>query len=155
VAFLFIRESHDPGETSGHADAQAASTSTQGPAAAANAKGSVQPSHKVIAYYFHGTFRCTSCYKIETFTAEAIEGFFADALKDGRLEWRAVNTDEPEHRHFVNDYKLYTKSVILSDIRDGTQVKWKNLDKVWRLLGNKEGFLDYIRGEVTSYLEGK
>ena len=155
VAFLFIRESRDSCETSGHAAAQAASTSAQGPAATANAKASVQPSHKIIAYYFHGTFRCPTCHKIELYTQEAIETSFADALKDGRLEWRVLNVDEPEHKHFVNDYSLYTKSVVLSDIREGTQVKWKNLDKVWRLIGNKEGFLDYIRAEVASYLEGK
>lgn len=108
--------------------------------------------HKIVAYYFHGNVRCVSCKKIEAYTDEAIHTGFAGDLENGRLEWHVINIDEPGNKHFIEDYQLYTKSVILSDVTDGTEVRWKNLDKVWKLLGDKEEFVAYIGEEVKGYL---
>lgn len=106
----------------------------------------------IIAYYFHTTQRCANCYKIETYTGEAIETEFAAELQSGRLIWRMVNTDETANEHFLTDYKLYTKSVVLVDMRDGKQVRWKNLEKVWTHLRDKEKFQKYVRDEVRAWL---
>ena len=41
------------------------------------------------------------------------------------------------------------------DIKEGKQARWKNLEKVWELLGNKQAFFRYIQDEVKLYLQGK
>lgn len=117
-------------------------------------KTATQLSHKVIAYYFHGKFRCSSCKKIEAYTQEAVQGQggFADPLKSGRLEWRVINVEDPGNEHFVKDFQLYTKSVVIVDIRDGKQKQWKNLAKVWELLYDKDTFVNYVRDEINAYL---
>ncbi len=104
-------------------------------------------------YYFRGTARCWSCITIEKYTDEAIRSFFADAMKNGTLEWSVVNTDEPANEHYLNDYQIYTKSVIVTEIRDGIEVRWKNLDKVWNLLDSEQDFKSYIRDEIGKWLE--
>lgn len=109
-------------------------------------------SHKVIVYYFHGTARCPTCMKFEAFTQEVIKDSFADATENGRLELRIVNVDEPGNKHFLRDYQLYTKSVVLSDTRGGEQKRWKNLEKIWELHPDKDAFFEYVRDEVDSYL---
>jgi hypothetical protein len=109
--------------------------------------------HKVIAYYFHGNVRCATCRRIEAFTRESIDSVFATDLKKGTLEFRAVNIDSAVNKHYIGDYQLYTRSVILSDLHKGTQARWKNLDKVWMLSGNKGEFTKYIQSEVTAYLD--
>ena len=111
-----------------------------------------QSSHKVIAYYFHGRARCSSCRKIEAYTKKTIQADFADAFRDGRLEWHVVNIEKSGNKHFIKDFELYTRSVVIVDIRNGKQIRWKNLKKVWELLYNKDGFFKYIRDEVDSYL---
>ncbi len=108
--------------------------------------------HRVVAYYFHTSYRCASCRKIEAYATEAVVAGFPGELKDGRLVWRIVNVEEKGNEHFVNDYQLFTKSVILIDERDGQQKSWKNLAKVWELLGDKERFLRYVRAEARAYL---
>ena len=110
--------------------------------------------HKVIAYYFHSDVRCPSCLKIEKYSREAIETKFAGALEDGILEWKLVNTDKPENSHFIGDYQLFTKSLVIVDFVEGKQVQWKNLEKVWDLLGDKDAFTKYVQNEVKAYLEG-
>jgi len=108
--------------------------------------------HKVIAYYFHGSRRCSSCRKIEAYSQEAIEQGFANELEEGKLEWIVINTDLPQNKRFVEDYQLYTKSLIISKVEDGKQIEWKNLEKVWELLRNKKAFLKYVQDEVRALL---
>jgi len=110
---------------------------------------------KVIAYYFHGTARCVSCRKIEKFTNDSIRENFSRQLKSGELEWKVVNVEEQDNRHFVGDYKLYTKSVVLSRMDSGSEKKWKNLEEVWNLLGNQDAFQQYIKREVQALLDEK
>ena len=79
----------------------------------------------------------------------------AAELDDGRLVFQAVNIEEEPNEHFIDDYKLFTKSVVLVDERSGEQAAWKNLPRVWELLGDKEAFIRYIQGETREYLSGK
>ncbi|PJC47547.1 MAG: hypothetical protein CO035_06125 [Candidatus Omnitrophica bacterium CG_4_9_14_0_2_um_filter_42_8] len=107
----------------------------------------------VTAYYFHGYFRCSNCYKIEKYSKEAIDKYFAKELASGELEYEAINIDEKGNGHFAKDYKLYTKSLVLSRVKAGKEVKYKNLEKVWNYLGDKEAFYNYVKEEVTKFLE--
>ncbi|MEW6075791.1 MAG: nitrophenyl compound nitroreductase subunit ArsF family protein [Candidatus Omnitrophota bacterium] len=112
-----------------------------------------QPVAKVIAYYFHGMFRCNTCTKMEKYSREAIEANFQDVLASGNLEFKAVNVEDRRNEHFVNDYQLYTKSLVLSLERDGKEVKYRNLDKIWKLVHNKQKFIDYVTGEVSAFMK--
>ena len=108
---------------------------------------------KVIAYYFHGTFRCSTCRTIEEYSHAAIQTYFAKELGNGSLEFRPVNVDEPENKHFIQDYQLVTRSLVLSLVSDGKEKKWKNLPEVWKLVRDKERFFQYVKDEVAIFLK--
>ena len=108
---------------------------------------------KVIAYYFHGTFRCTTCRTIEQYSHDAIQTYFAKELGNGRLEFRPVNVEEPENKHFIQDYQLVTRSLVLSLVSDGKETKWKNLTDVWKLVRDKDKFFQYVKDEVEKFLK--
>ena len=110
-------------------------------------------SAKVIAYYFHGDFRCYTCMNMEKYSKEALQTNFKKELDSGSLEFKAVNVEDKENEHFVKDYQLYTKSLILSLVKDGKEVKSKNLDKIWELARNKQKFMDYVTGELNSFMK--
>lgn len=150
VAFLVFRESNkEQGERSTEEAAARNPGSIETP-------GGVHPANKsgntVIAYYFHTTKRCPTCRKIESYTTESIKTGFARQLESGRLEFRVVNVDEPENEHYIDDYQITTKSVVLADYRDGKEVRWKNLPLVWHHVGDKQVFMDYIETETLDYL---
>ena len=115
--------------------------------------GQEAPKSKVVAYYFHGDFRCPTCYRLEQYSKEAIDKHFKDTLSSGKLEFKAVNVDEKANRHFVNDYQLYTKSLVLSLVKDGKEIKSKNLIKIWEYVGNKQRFFEYVTSEVQDFLK--
>jgi hypothetical protein len=109
--------------------------------------------HKVIAYYFYGTKRCRTCLTIEAYTEEALREAFPDALNAGLLEWKPMNVALPENEHFIRDYELTTRSVVLLDMWDGKQKQWKNLTRVWELVRDKSAFVSYVEAETKSYLD--
>jgi len=109
---------------------------------------------KVIAYYFHGSFRCSTCRDLEQYAKEAIENNFKKELAEGSLIFKAADIEEKGNEHFVNDYQLYTKSVVLSLVEDGKEIKYKNLDKIWEYVRDKEKYIDYIKREVNNFLKG-
>lgn len=112
-----------------------------------------KPVAKVVAYYFHGTFRCYTCTNMEKYSREAIEANFKDALTSGKLEFLSVNVEDRGNEHFVNDYQLYTKTLILSLVKDGKEVKSKNLDKIWEYAHNEQKFIDYVTSEISGFMK--
>ena len=112
------------------------------------------PDRTVVAYYFHGNFRCQTCRKIEALSREAVESGFPGDLKAGRLEWHVINVEEPENEHFVKDYQLFSKSLVLVAREGSKQTRWKNLQRVWTLVGDKEEFIQYVRDEIRAYQGG-
>jgi hypothetical protein len=107
---------------------------------------------KVIAYYFHGTFRCSTCRTIEQYSHDAIQMYFAKELGNGRLEFRPVNVEEPGNKHFIQDYQLVTKSLVLSLVSDGKETKSENLADIWKLVRDKDKFFQYVKDEVEKFL---
>ncbi len=114
---------------------------------------STPQSSKVIAYYFHTTYRCATCRRIEAYSKEAIDSGFARELADGKLEFQLVDVEKPENHHFIQDYKLFTKSLVLVRMKEGKQVEWTNLGRVWELTGQHNGFIRYVQQELRGYLE--
>lgn len=92
--------------------------------------------------YFHNSVRCATCHKMEKWSSEAV--------KELPVVFESVNTDEAENKHFLTDYGLYSKSVVVRDTASG---KWKNLDKIWNHVGNEQEFKLYIQSEVQNFLE--
>jgi hypothetical protein len=158
VGWLFIMPGQEKtsGTEANPLPAEGASAPAPNPGQPSEAKPNppVLP-NRVIVYYFHTTYRCPTCHKIENYTKEAVEAGFAQALKEGRLVFQALNVEEDPNAHFIQDYQLHAKSVVVVEIKDNKQARWKNLAQVWELVGNKEDFFRYIQSEVNLYLQGK
>jgi hypothetical protein len=107
---------------------------------------------KVVVYYFHATRRCWTCKTIEAYSEEAIRTGFAEQLESGAVEWRTVNLDEPESQHFIDDFQLATRTVVLVHVVDGVNKEWKRLDRVWELVRDKPAFVDYIWDNTNDFL---
>jgi hypothetical protein len=90
--------------------------------------------------------------KIERYTQEALERGFSGELEAGVLEFRILNLDEPENERFLEEFELSVQAVVLAEPGEGPAPRWKNLMKVWDLVGDKAGFLAYIRQETRAFL---
>lgn len=109
--------------------------------------------HRVIVYYFHGTARCATCRAIEQYTYDALVTGFSGELQSEILEWQAINVEEPDNQHFIDDYELIMRSVVLADMVGENQIRWKNLDRIWDLVNDRDAFISYVQAETGAYLE--
>lgn len=117
------------------------------------AKEDINMKSQLIVYYLHGSRRCPTCHKLETYAKESLQTYFAAELNSNEILWKVVNIDEPQNEHYIKDYELVTKSIILSAMADGKEVEWKNLDQIWQKVGNKQNYLQYIRDGIKQFLE--
>ena len=132
--------------------AAAAAAQTPDPQGAAPATGTAP--HQIVVSYFHGDVRCPTCKKLEAYSREAVEKTFAAEIAAGRLAFKMVNTDRPENEHFVTDYSLVTKALVVTEESGGKVVRWTNLDKIWTLVrGDQQPYTDYVVAGVRAYLE--
>lgn len=153
VAYLIAKESRRPSVVAASSAAPGGRAHVSGNGAAGASSG-IARGTKVIAYYFHGNFRCASCVKIETLSRRAVTEGFPEDVRSGRVEFREVNVDEPQNRHFIEDYRLSSQSLVIVDVRDGRQARWRNMEKVWTLLNSERDFISYVRDGVSGFLRG-
>lgn len=124
-------------------------------AAAKSAAKDVKAATTMKVYYFHGSVRCVTCRKIEQYTKEAVEQSFSSGTYAGKVLFIPVNVEENANEHFVEQYKLVAKSVILQPEQGGKPGQWENLDRIWVYSGDRDKFLAYVKGSVLKLLEGR
>ena len=100
---------------------------------------------KVNVYYFYGKPRCTTCMKIENYTKSAVA-----SMKDKDVVFKGVDMDNSANASAVKKYNLFTKSVIVSKVKNGKE-QLKNLDQIFVKVGNEQDFKKYITSEVKSF----
>lgn len=125
----------------------------QTPAAAGVAPAAARGKTQVVVTYFHGDLRCATCKKLEAYSREAVEKAFASDIESGRVVFKLVNTDRAENEHFLEDYSLVTKALVVTQEADGKVLRWANLDKIWELVrGDQQAYTDYVVAAVRAYL---
>lgn len=134
VAFVIVRE---------------ARSGTAAPAAAAAPEGGAVPAGAgaLTVYYFHGNQRCMTCNKIEELAKAAILGKFAAEIADGRVAFRSVNVEEPANEHFIKDFDLASRTVVMA--KGG---KYEKFDAVWTLVRDPQKLTGYIQDGAARML---
>jgi len=106
----------------------------------------------VTVYYFHATARCQTCRAIEANADEALHDAFGPQLADGTLAWRPLNVEAPENRHFIDDFQLTSRDIVVVRRRPDGSRDWHRLDRTWALAHDKAAFIHYVEGEVGAAL---
>lgn len=125
---------------------------------ASTAQPAVKPAVEAktaVVYYFYTNTRCSSCKTIEAYTREAVEKNFTAGYNGWKVVFKGVNVEDEPNAHFVQDYFLDSKSVVVRKFSGDKPLKWRKLEKVWRLLGDKEAFVNYVTGETHKLLDEK
>jgi hypothetical protein len=112
-----------------------------------------EPARLVLVTYFTTDVRCPTCLKIEKQTREAVESGFAAELAAGTLRFESINFDQAANKHFIEDYGLAFKTVVVSERREGKEVKWESYDKVWDLVNEADAFATYLQEGISKHLK--
>ena len=110
------------------------------------------PDDGVIVYQFHRRFRCDACYKLENTINEALQTHFPEELKAGNLVFRVHDLDEEGSILYEKKYDFFYNTVIVVDMEDGKETRFKNLEEVWSLVEDKDKATEFIRSHIADYL---
>ena len=102
--------------------------------------------------YFSSDVRCATCVRIERLTRGCVERNFAPEIQSGHVQLRTVNLDSPGNEHFIQDYRLISKTVIVSDLANGQEIRWENLQDVWTKQKDETAFEAYVADAVRRHL---
>ena len=108
--------------------------------------------NQVVVYYMYPAIRCVTCNKIEEAARRVVHDDHADAVEAGRLEWREVNVSE--NNELAKRYNVASSTVVVVRFKDGREVGFERLDKVWPLADTPAELTSYIRKAIRSALEG-
>lgn len=112
----------------------------------ADVANSDRASQSVKVYYFHGTNRCRTCNRIEELARSAVQEKFATEMSAGNLVFESVNLDETQNEHFVADFQLTMRTVVVAKGN-----RYERLDKVWQLVRDEAAFRDYVTSKVVEF----
>ena len=101
---------------------------------------------------FSSDVRCYTCVRMEQPTRQTVERHFAPELASGRVAFQVINRDGPGNGHFVQGYRLVGKTVIASDLAAGEEVRWEDLQDVWRRQKDERAFEAYVVEAVQRHL---
>jgi len=111
-----------------------------------------QASCVVDVVYFHNTYRCVTCVKIESDAKAIVEDVFADELAAGTLRWSAVNMEQ--ERAYISLYNLAMPSLVLIRKVGDEVVGWTTLSETWSLIKSTTRFSAYIIDGMEAFLGG-
>lgn len=111
------------------------------------------PNEQLVVYYFHRTKRCDTCQRLEEYTKQVLDNWFADQQQSRQIVWHRANIESPDNSHFREQYELTANAVVLSKTEAGQEVEYENLDQIWNKVGNQSEFFQYIRQNIESLLD--
>lgn len=75
-------------------------------------------------YYFHFTRRCITCNAVESVTIQALNEYYADDLKSGRIVFKSINLDEDSSKSIAKKLKVSGQALLF--VRADKQVNLTN-----------------------------
>lgn len=155
VGVLIVKESrHQQALEEAQANPLEVAAAAQAVDAPANLTATAQaapPKRVTELYYFHSNYRCGTCMKFERYTVALIERDFAAELASGALVWLPRNTELPEHNHFVQDFQLPGKALVVADA--GDRKRFEILEGIWEEVASQDRFERYVGGKLRAFMQ--
>ena len=108
--------------------------------------------NQVVVYYFHRKFRCQSCEVLETTLQKTLQVTYSDHFGAGRLAMCVINVDDPENRHYLEQFEILSNSVVIVEKRGGAVHRFKNLEAIWDVSEDSEAITHILKAEVSGFL---
>ena len=109
---------------------------------------------KIEVYHFHGTNQCYSCITVGAYAEETINTFFADELKSGKIVFGHINGELPENQELVKKYEATGSSLWIGTYTSDGKFNKEQNTNVWYKIGNKQEYLNYLKGVIDKKLSG-
>jgi len=110
--------------------------------------------NRVDVVYCHRPQRCPTCLCFEERIIYAVNTYFQDELKDGKLTFGVYNIGDSKNADIVKKYGAVSSQLFINTVKDGTdhitdiQDIWS-----WNCRTNKAGFDKQVKSAIEQSLE--
>ena len=108
--------------------------------------------NQVVVYYFHRKFRCQSCEVLESTLLNTMQVTYSNQFGAGRLAMCIINVDDPENRHFLEQFQIISNSIVIVEKKSGVILRYKNLASIWDVAEDRDAITHLLRNEVAEFL---
>jgi hypothetical protein len=108
--------------------------------------------NQVVVYYFHRKFRCQSCEILESTLQSTIQVTYANHFGSGKLAMCVINVDDPENRHYLEQFQILSNSIVIVEKKSGVVLRYKNLESIWDISENRDAITQMLQTEVGEFL---
>ncbi|HOI86838.1 MAG TPA: nitrophenyl compound nitroreductase subunit ArsF family protein [Lentimicrobium sp.] len=88
-----------------------------------NADVTELPESEIMVYYFHNERRCATCEAVEAETKAALEKYYPEELKDGKIAFVSLNLEETTGAEIAGRFQIASQALIIvkgEDLKDIT-----------------------------------
>ena len=103
----------------------------------------------VQVYYFHNTKRCVTCLAVEKETKLVLEAYYGDKMKEGNIEFIALNLEEEDGEEIAKSLKVAGQALLL--VKGKTQVNLTN-EGFMNARTNPEKFHEILKTQLDKLL---
>lgn len=109
---------------------------------------------KIEIYHFHSTNQCVTCKTVGSNAESTVNTYFANELKSGKIVFAHINIDLAENKALVDKYEAKGSSLLIGVYgKEGSFSKQEDTN-VWYKIGDKEDFMNYLKGVIEQKLSG-
>jgi hypothetical protein len=108
--------------------------------------------NQVVVYYFHRKFRCQSCEVLESTLLNTMQVTYADHFGAGKLAMCIINVDDPENRHYLEKFEIFSNSIVIVEKKSGAVSRYKNLESIWDISQDQNAITLLLQTEVAGFL---
>jgi rhodanese-related sulfurtransferase len=110
-------------------------------------------STKIIIYAFHGTRQCETCINMKTNTKIALEKYFINELKSGKITYRIIDVDDSKNEKIAEKFQATGTSLFAEKINGGNDLIFDWTDFAFDNANNSEVYISEFKTKVTSLLK--
>ncbi|TFH28443.1 MAG: hypothetical protein E4H10_00375 [Bacteroidia bacterium] len=76
-------------------------------------EASLEISEDVLVFYFHNTKRCETCNAVEDETKVALEMFYGEQMKEGRIDFTSLNLEEDDGKSMAEVLQVSGQTLLI------------------------------------------
>lgn len=101
---------------------------------------------------FHSTHRCMTCNAIEANTKYTLDTYFSEELKEGKITFKVINTDNEENYKTAEKFEATGTALFLNVIVDGKETPIDLTEFAFMDGNDKEAFSAKLKTTIEAEL---
>ena len=112
-----------------------------------------QVANRIEVLDFYGVRRCKTCRAIEANSRYTLDTYFAEAMKEGKIVFRVVNTDEEKNAEIAEKFEAFGTALFLNVIKDGHETIIELTDFAFQKGNDRDVFSKELKDKIEEQLK--